>query len=164
MIVKCTNCNSEQEYNEGNKYCTMCGTILPLPTKKCISCNKELSLDAKFCSSCGAKQEISSDFEPVTDSKFHMGNDNMIAGDFNVVGKKEETHIENQTIIKNEDETKQVKTCHICGENKTILEGHNCPKCGKFTCKNCFDIVQSLCKSCSKIKAKDIDENFKKLK
>ena len=139
MIVKCTNCNSEQEYNEGNKYCTMCGTILPRPTKKCISCNKELSLDAKFCSSCGAKQEISSDFEPVTDSKFHMGNDNMIAGDFNVVGKKEETHIEgNATIIKNEDETKQVKTCHICGENKTILEGHNCPKCGNFTCKNCY--------------------------
>ena len=151
MIVKCTNCNSEQEYNEGNKYCTMCGTILPRPTKKCISCNKELSLDAKFCSSCGAKQEISSGFEPVTDSKFHMGNDNMIAGDFNVVGKKEETHIEgNATIIKNEDETKQVKTCHICGENKTILEGHNCPKCGNFTCKNCFNQEYLVCNKCAK--------------
>ena len=163
MIIKCTNCNSEQEYNEDNKFCMMCGSILPSPMKKCISCNKELPLDAKFCSSCGTKQETSSNVEQVLDSKFHMGNDNMIAGDFNVVGKKEETHIENQTIIKNEDETKQVKTCHICGENKTILEGHNCPKCGKFTCKNCFDLVQSLCKSCSKIKAKDIDENFKKL-
>ena len=151
MIVKCTNCNNEQEYNEDNKFCMMCGSILPSPMKKCISCNKQLPLDAKFCSSCGTKQEISSDFEPTADSKFHMGNDNMIAGDLNVVGKKEETHIEgNATIIKNEDETKQVKTCHVCGENKTILEGHNCPKCGKFTCKNCFNQEYLVCNKCTK--------------
>ena len=153
MLVKCTNpnCNNEQEYSENNKYCTMCGTILPCPTKKCISitCNKQLPLDAKFCSSCGTKQEISSNVESALDSTFHMGNDNNIAGDINVVGKKEETHIEgNATIIKNEDETKQVKTCHICGENKIILEVHNCPKCGKFTCKNCFNQEYLVCNKC----------------
>jgi len=152
MIVKCTNCNSEQEYNEDNKFCTMCGTVLPLPTKKCISesCNKQLPLDAKFCSACGTKQDISTDTEPYSNPDCNIGNDNLFNGDFNYVGKKEETHIENQTIIKNEDETKQVKTCHVCGENKTILEGHNCPKCGKFTCKNCFNQEYLVCNKCAK--------------
>ena len=162
MIVKCTNCNSEQEYNEDNKFCTMCGTVLPLPTKKCISesCNKQLPLDAKFCSACGTKQDISTDTEPYSNPDCNIGNDNLFNGDFNYVGKKEETHIENQTIIKNEDETKQVKTCHVCGENKTILEGHNCPKCGKFTCKNCFDLAQNLCKICIKNKLQNNEEKF----
>ena len=162
MIVKCTNCNSEQEYNEDNKFCTMCGTVLPLPTKKCISesCNKQLPLDAKFCSACGTKQDISTDTEPYSNPDCNIGNDNLFNGDFNYVGKKEETHIENQTIIKNEDETKQVKTCHVCGENKTIIEGHNCPKCRKFTCKNCFDLAQRICKSCIKNKLQNNEEKF----
>ncbi len=49
MTVKCTNCNKEQEYNEKNKFCEMCGTRLP-QTKQCIQCNEEISIEANFCS------------------------------------------------------------------------------------------------------------------
>ena len=124
MIVKCTNCNSEQEYNEDNKFCTMCGTVLPLPTKKCISesCNKQLPLDAKFCSACGTKQDISTDTEPYSNPDCNIGNDNLFNGDFNYVGKKEETHIENQTIIKNEDETKEITPIILAIYNKSLTK------------------------------------------
>ena len=163
MIVKCTNCNREQEYNEDNKYCTMCGNLLPTPTKKCISCNKELPLEANFCSSCGTKQDGILGTDQTSTPGFHMGNDNNIAGDFNVVGKKEEFNIDgNATIIKNADETKQVKACHICGENKTILEGHNCKNCGKFTCKNCFNQEYLVCNKCAKEKIQVNEDKFKK--
>ena len=159
MTVKCTNCNKEQEYNEEKRFCEMCGTKLP-QTKQCIKCNKELPLEANFCSFCGTNQS-----EAINKSQstgFHMGSDNMIAGDFTVVGKKEETHIAgNATIVKNEDETKHVKVCHICGSHKTVLEGHDCPECKKFTCNSCFNKEYKMCNGCA---TKKISENEKAYK
>ena len=159
MTVKCTNCNKEQEYNEENRFCEMCGTLLP-QTKQCIKCNKEIPIEANFCGKCGTNQN-----EAINNSQnagFHMGSDNMIAGDFTVVGKKEETHIAgNATIVKNEDETKHVKVCHICGSHKTVLEGHDCPECKKFTCNSCFNKEYKMCNGCA---TKKISENEKAYK
>ena len=161
MTVKCTNpnCNKEQEYNEEKRFCEMCGTKLP-QTKQCIKCNKELPLEANFCSFCGTNQN-----EAISKSQstgFYMGNDNIIGGDFTVVGKKEETHIAgNATIVKNEDETKHVKVCHICGSHKTVLEVHDCPECKKFTCNSCFNKEYKMCNGCATNKISENEKAYK---
>jgi len=62
-----------------------------------------------------------------------MGSKNVIAGD--VIGHQESMHVAgNATIIKNEDQPHQVKTCHICGSNVLITDGFVCKDCGEFTC------------------------------
>ena len=89
-----------------------------------------------------------------------MGDKNVIAGD--VIGHKEETHIAgNATIIKNEDQTKQVKKCHICGSIVQIVDGFDCPECGQFTCASCFDSDAGCCTDCVEQLKKRNDEEFK---
>ncbi len=148
----CGNCGSEVQ--DGMKFCFDCGTPVP-QVKKCVSCGAELSLKMKFCPECGAKQ----DGTAPKSSGFSMGDKNVIAGD--VIGSKEETNISgNATIIKNEDQTKQVKKCHICGSFVSILDGYNCPECGEFTCEDCFDLSKRICKSCEKNKLQNNEEKF----
>ena len=148
----CGNCGSEVQ--DGMKFCGECGTPVP-QTKRCINCGLELPLNMKFCGECGTKQDGSAP----KSSGFSMGDKNVIAGD--VIGSKEETNISgNATIIKNEDQTKQVKKCHICGSFVSILDGYNCPECGEFTCEDCFDLSKRICKSCEKNKLQNNEEKF----
>ncbi len=150
--MTCSNCGAEVA--DGMKFCFDCGTPVP-QVKKCVSCGAELSLKMKFCPECGAKQDGSAP----KSSGFSMGDKNVIAGD--VIGSKEETNISgNATIIKNEDQTKQVKKCHICGSFVSILDGYNCPECGEFTCEDCFDLSKRICKSCEKNKLQNNEEKF----
>jgi len=149
----CSNCGSEVQ--DGMKFCGECGTPVP-QTKKCINCGLELPLSMKFCGECGTKQDGSAP----KSSGFSMGDKNVIAGD--VIGSKEETHISgNATIIKNEDQTKQVKKCHICGSFVSIVDGYNCPECGEFTCEVCFDLSKRICKSCVSLALKKNEEKYK---
>ena len=148
----CNNCGAEVA--DGMKFCFDCGTPVP-QVKKCVSCGAELSLKMKFCPECGANQDGSTP----KSSGFSMGDKNVIAGD--VIGSKEETHISgNATIIKNEDQTKQVKKCHICGSFIPVVDGYNCPECGEFTCEVCFDLSKRICKSCEKNKLQNNEEKF----
>ena len=141
-MITCPTCGTQLE--DGAKFCLECGTPIP-QTKKCINCGFELPLSAKFCPECGTKQDGSA--APASGSGFSMGDKNVIAGD--VIGHKEETHIAgNATIIKNEDQTKQVKKCHICGSLVQIVEGFDCPECGQFTCASCFDSDAGCCTNC----------------
>ena len=141
-MPKCTNCGTELE--EGAKFCLECGTPVP-QTKKCIKCGFELPLSAKFCPECGTKQDGTAN---ASASGFSMGDKNVIAGD--VIGHKEETHIAgNATIIKNEDQTKQVKRCHICGSLVQIVDGFDCPECGQFTCSSCYNETEGCCTECT---------------
>ena len=150
--MTCSNCGAEVA--DGMKFCFDCGTPIP-QVKNCVSCGAELSLKMKFCPECGAKQDGSAP----KSSGFSMGDKNVIAGD--VIGSKEETNISgNATIIKNEDQTKQVKKCHICGSFVSILDGYNCPECGEFTCEDCFDLSKRICKSCEKNKLQNNEEKF----
>ena len=149
----CNNCGDEIPV--GAKFCMNCGT--PVPQKRyCINCGVELSEQAKFCPECGVKQ----DGTAPKSSGFSMGDKNVIAGD--VIGSKEETNISgNATIIKNEDQTKQVKKCHVCGSFVSIVEGYNCRECGEFTCEDCFDLTKKLCKPCVKNKLQSNEEHFR---
>ncbi len=155
-MPKCANCGTELD--EGAKFCLECGTPVP-QTKKCIKCGFELPLSAKFCPECGTKQDGQAN-PNASDSGLNMGDKNVIAGD--VIGHKEETHIAgNATIIKNEDQTKQVKKCHICGSLVPIIEGFDCKECGQFTCANCFDSKNGVCKDCVNTIIKRNEEEYK---
>ncbi|WP_294430297.1 right-handed parallel beta-helix repeat-containing protein [uncultured Treponema sp.] len=154
-MAVCSNCGVELE--EGQKFCFECGTPVP-QSKKCIKCGAELALKMKFCPECGTKQ----DGEPkaVNSDGLNMGNENVIAGD--VIGHKEETHVAgNATIIKNEDQTKQVKKCHVCGSIVPITQGFECPECGQFTCDDCYDEKHGVCTSCAEKKSKDSVDQYK---
>lgn len=144
--MKCNNCGAEVA--DGMKFCGDCGAPVP-QVKKCISCGAEISLKMKFCPECGANQEGSvSGKQKFNAAAFAMGDKNVIAGD--VVGHREETHITgNATIIKNEDQSKQVKRCHVCGSLVLITDGFECPECGEFTCSKCYDANENACKPCA---------------
>ena len=140
--MKCTNCGEEIE--DGMKFCGSCGTPVP-QNKKCPSCGAEIPLKMKFCPECGTPQDGS---KPKGAAAIAMGDKNVIAGD--VIGKQEITNIAgNATIIKNEDQTKQVRKCHVCGKMVQITHGFECPECGEFTCENCYDSASGLCKTCA---------------
>ena len=151
--MTCNNCGAEVA--DGMKFCFDCGTPVP-QVKKCVSCGAELSLKMKFCPECGTNQDGSTP----KSSGFSMGDKNVIAGD--VIGSKEETHISgNATIIKNEDQTKQVKKCHICGSFIPVVDGYDCPECGEFTCEDCFDLKYRVCNSCVSLALKKNEEKYK---
>lgn len=155
-MIKCAKCGAELE--EGQKFCFNCGTPVP-QVKKCVSCGAELGLNMKFCPYCGANQDGSQ--KAAGAGGFSMGSKNVIAGD--VIGHKEETHVAgNATIIKNEDQTKQTRKCHVCGKITAVVRGFDCPSCGKFTCEDCYDSENNCCKSCAKNKTEGKLSQYKK--
>lgn len=143
--MKCNNCGAEVA--EGMKFCGDCGAPIP-QEKKCVSCGATIALRMKFCPECGANQSGESAKPKFNAAAFAMGDKNVIAGD--VVGHREETHIAGSaTIIKNEDQSKQVKRCHVCGSLMLITQGFDCPECGEFTCENCYDADKNCCNDCA---------------
>ena len=140
--MKCVNCG--YELPDGSKFCTECGTPQP-QNKVCPKCKSELPLSAKFCLNCGYSFAGAS--AGGAGSGLSMGDKNVIAGD--VIGSKEEYKVSgNATIVKNEDETKKVVRCHVCGKNTPIINTHTCPVCGEATCDECYDKAAGMCTDC----------------
>ena len=155
--MKCTNCGNEIE--NGLKFCMECGTPIP-QNKICPNCKMELPIAAKFCFGCGFNLNGKTDSKTKTSStaNLNMGDKNVIAGDV----KGEEYNITgNATIIKNEDETKKVMTCHCCGKNIPIIEGFTCQTCGEFVCEDCFDPDKGVCKNCSQNASGSAENQYK---
>ena len=154
--MKCNNCGAEVA--EGMKFCCDCGSPLP-QEKKCVSCGATIALRMKFCPECGAPQSGEAQKPKFNAAAFAMGDKNVIAGD--VVGHQETTHVAgNATIIKNEDQSRQVKRCHICGSLVLITEGFDCPECGQFTCGKCYDANQNCCNDCAKTHNKSKENQY----
>ena len=145
-MIKCPNNNCGAENEDGAKFCECCGTPLP-QDKECPSCHSRIKLTAKFCAECGFnfnKQQVADK----SGAMLSMGDKNVIAGD--VVGKQENIKVSgNATIIKNEDESKKVVTCHVCGQNLLVSEAVKCTDCGEITCSNCIDAKLNVCKNCA---------------
>ena len=127
--------------------------------KICPNCRTKCKPESKFCPECGTK--FNGQTNSISEgSGFYMGDKNVIAGD--IIGHKEETHIAgNATIIKNEDQTKQVKRCHICGSLIQIVDGFDCPECGLFTCSSCYDESEGCCTECAKTKSEQKINKYK---
>lgn len=143
MMIECPNCKTIQETM---KFCGNCGTLLPNPKKKCPQCNTEWPNEQKFCGECGFN--FFADNKSSQKSAISLGNDNMIAGDF--IGQKEDYHIAGSaTFVRNEDETKKLKKCEICGSLDAVTVGYECNSCGKYVCEDCFDKSSKQCKECS---------------
>lgn len=154
--MKCNNCGAEVA--EGMKFCCDCGRPLP-QEKKCVSCGATIALRMKFCPECGAPQSGEAAKPKFNAAAFAMGDKNVIAGD--VIGSQETTHVAgNATIIKNEDQSRQVKRCHICGSLVLITEGFDCPECGQFTCGKCYDADQNCCNDCAKTHSKSKENQY----
>ena len=154
--MKCNNCGAEVA--EGMKFCCDCGSPLP-QEKKCVSCGATIALRMKFCPECGAPQSGEAQKPKFNAAAFAMGDKNVIAGD--VIGSQETTHVTgNATIIKNEDQSRQVKRCHICGSLVLITEGFDCPECGQFTCGKCYDADQNCCTDCAKTHSKSKENQY----
>ena len=154
--MKCNNCGAEVA--EGMKFCCDCGSPLP-QEKKCVSCGATIALRMKFCPECGASQSGEAQKSKFNAAAFAMGDKNVIAGD--VIGSQETTHVAgNATIIKNEDQSRQVKRCHVCGSLVLITEGFDCPECGQFTCGKCYDADQNCCNDCAKTHSKSKENQY----
>ena len=154
--MKCNNCGAEVA--EGMKFCCDCGSPLP-QEKKCVSCGATIALRMKFCPECGAPQSGEAQKPKFNAAAFAMGDKNVIAGD--VIGSQETTHVAgNATIIKNEDQSHQVKRCHVCGSLVLITEGFDCPECGQFTCGKCYDADQNCCNDCAKTHSKSKENQY----
>ena len=111
---------------------------------QCPKCGAPRENGARFCEQCQF------DFEsvPQKDQGVQMGDKNVIAGD--VISHKESYTIAgNATIIKNEDESKKMVQCAICGKNMPIAQSFECQSCHHIVCDVCFDKTAGKCKKCA---------------
>lgn len=121
----CPHCGEEQLDELTN--CLACGKFLNEVPKKTAPVNGMVSADS--FSSAGKL----------------MGDKNVIAGDVHVIGSQDTYHTTN---IINQDETKKVVICHICGRNVTVDNSVDCPFCLQKTCEKCFDFSAKKCQRC----------------
>ena len=122
----------------------------------CSICNKENEPDTKFCEFCGSAlaQKKESFGNGKKSSELAVGDKNVIAGD--VIAKQETFKIAGAaTIIQNEDQTKKMVSCHVCGRYMTILQNVDCPECGQPTCSQCIDPALKICLSCVRKRQKE---------
>ncbi len=145
-MSKCPNCGVEVEI--GAKFCMECGTKIP-QTKECPSCHSQWPLTAKFCAECGYNFNAGgSKGGPV------IGDKNVIAGDVT-------TTVTNTTYI-NQDETKKVVKCVVCGRAVVVTEAFTCSKCGKYVCEEHYDKGSLLCFDCLTEKVESAEAEYRK--
>ena len=151
----CKNCGAE--LLPDSSFCEQCGAPVP-KTRQCLNCGAEVSLKAKFCSNCGSSMDGTGKTGTGTMS---IGDKNVIAGD--VIGSKEETKVYgNATIIRNDDQTKKIRKCHVCGSLIPVTHGFECPDCGEFTCEDCYDSSSGVCKSCASQRKEGREAQYKR--
>lgn len=139
-MIKCPNCGVEIE--DRSKFCGECGAAIP-QSKECPQCQTKLAFGAKFCIECGYS------FMDKQAGGVSIGDKNVIAGD--VVAKKEAYHISgNATIVENDDESRKLVRCSLCGKNIAVSNSIECKSCGGIVCEDCFDEEHGICTKCVK--------------
>lgn len=124
--------------------------------KYCPTCRLEFP-DGKFCAECGGTLGE----KPSPERRSHsggvsVGSRNIVAGD--IIGHREEISVGgNATIIRNSDESKQVRHCAVCGKASIVVDGHACRSCGEWVCSKhmVFDDFRCVkCRDASLVEAK----------
>ena len=162
---KCPNPNCGVNVEDGAKFCMECGTPIP-QTKECPSCHARWPLMAKFCAECGYNFNAAETSGPV------IGDKNVIAGDVHIdqssaVTNNTVNNINNTTNnvvnnVFNQDDTKKVVQCVVCGKQLPIVESCVCTCCHGTVCKEHFDVERQLCNTCVSKQAEDNRESFKR--
>ena len=145
-MSKCPNCGVEVE--SGAKFCMECGTKIP-QTKECPACHSQWPLTAKFCAECGYNFNAGG-----TKGGPVIGDKNVIAGDVT-------TTVTNTTYI-NQDETKKVVKCVVCGRAVVVTEAFTCSKCGEYVCEEHYDKGSLLCFDCLTEKVESAEAEYRK--
>ncbi len=145
-MIKCTNPACGAENSDGSKFCELCGTPLPQEIK-CSSCGNALLPNQRFCPMCGTPASGKAGSRVAGSSGIAVGDKNVIAGD--VTGSKDSYNISGSaTIIRNEDETKKLVVCSVCGKRILIAQSIICRVCGQTVCEDHFDSARNCCSSC----------------
>ena len=142
-MSRCPNCGAEVE--GGQKYCQECGTEIP-QDKECPACHARVPVGAKFCSSCAYNFMKSN--SPAAGSAVGIGDKNVIAGDVSL------SNTTNTTNYINQDETRRVVKCAVCGKSIVITEAFSCVDCGEYVCAEHYDKAHRKCTACH---AKQVD-------
>lgn len=160
--VFCQECGANMR---SEKECPNCHSPVKPAAKFCSICGYSLEAGAKLSRAAGAGASFGSRNMVAGDVKLSgtqngggrgsagasLGDKNMIAGDVSqvAIGRQENVHLgAGATYVKNEDETKTVVKCHICGRINTIANFFECPKCHEMTCEKHYDGDLKLCAQC----------------
>ena len=136
-MAKCPKCGGEVE--SGAKFCMECGEAIP-QTKECPKCHAQWPLKAKFCAECGFNFNAAGGGSVI-------GDKNVIAGDVHI----DQSTTTNNTVtnVINQDETKKVTQCAVCGRQMAIVDAHICPNCHATVCVDHFDYQRGVCTRCA---------------
>jgi len=114
--------------------------------KYCEFCRKHYQNEYFFCPDCGGKLNQNSKNENPAEG-INLGDDNVVAGD--IIGEVNDYNIQgNATFIKNEDESKRIIECSICGKQCFPVSGYICKGCSNFVCADHFNTKYLRCNSC----------------
>ena len=154
--MRCPNSACGRENPEGSAFCSFCGTKLEVKYL-CPSCGMEVPEGARFCMHCGSS--LDGGDHASAGSGISIGSRNVVAGD--IIGRKDDYHISgNATIYHNEDDTKRVSPCSICGRHTLISDGFTCPHCGRFVCSSCYDSSHGTCTACLRNEEKKAENAY----
>ena len=115
-----------------------CGHLIPLGTRFCPECGTKAQLPPQPPSGAAAGTPIS------------LGEKAVVGG--NVIGSHHEIKVlgGSYTNVTHSDESKKVRLCAVCHSNREVVQGHDCPQCGKWVCRECFVISMRACVNCEK--------------
>jgi hypothetical protein len=99
-----------------------------------------------------------------SEKRFHasgvaMGSRNVVAGD--IIGHHEEISVSgNATIIKNKDESRQLRHCAVCGKTGLVIDGHVCRSCGEWVCSKHIGGKEFSCLKCQQASLAEAEETY----
>jgi hypothetical protein len=148
--MKCPDCGVE--ISDDSKFCKECGHRFPAGApraarKASVSFGDGNMVVGDVRISAERGGDGNADFGAA--ASVSIGNENDIAGDVHItsIGKQENIHVAGGgTFVK--DESKTLVMCHVCRGNRAVSDTHDCSRCHKITCKDCYDRNLNWCETC----------------
>lgn len=154
---KCPACGSSIE--SGIKFCTDCGAEIP-QEKECPRCKALVSMEKKFCEACG--------YSFCAKEGSMIGDKSVVSGDVTIDNSTTEHIVNNTNNIStvhnyiNNDETKRLVDCVVCGRKIPILKARACRECHKYVCLDHYNSETGTCHSCEATKEHEREAAYAK--